>query len=84
MKRLRGIWAEGAFAVLKREHNLIKAKKRGLQRVKEECLLSALALNLKRMVKVMECPAKTALFMNLGEFIGFLCKTFGIANYCDA
>lgn len=54
MKRLRGIWAEGAFAVLKREHNLARAKKRGLHRVHEECLLSALALNLKRMVKVLD------------------------------
>ena len=54
MKRLRSIWAEGAFAVLKREHNLSRTKKRGLQRVKEEFLLAALALNLKRMVKVLD------------------------------
>jgi hypothetical protein len=53
MKRLRGIWAEGTFAVLKREHNLIKIKKRGLHRATEECLLSALSLNLKRMVKAL-------------------------------
>ena len=51
MKRLRSIWSEGAFAVLKREHNLKRAQKRGLERVSEECLLSALALNLKRIVK---------------------------------
>ena len=50
MKRLRGIWAEGTFSALKREHNLSKTVKRGLHRVHEECLLSALALNLKRMV----------------------------------
>jgi transposase len=54
MKRLRSIWAEGTFAALKREHNLKKAVKRGLTRVREECLLSALALNLKRMVKAMD------------------------------
>lgn len=54
MKRLRSIWAEGTFAVLKREHNLKITIKRGLHRVKEECLLSVLALNLKRMVKAME------------------------------
>jgi transposase len=54
MKRLRSIWAEGTFSVLKREHNLSKARKRGLERVHEECLLSALALNLKRMVKALE------------------------------
>ena len=53
MKRLRGIWSEGAFSVLKREHKLSKAIKRGLHRIHEECLLSALALNLKRMVKAL-------------------------------
>jgi hypothetical protein len=51
MKRLRGIWAEGTIWVMKRWHNLMRIGKRGLSRVKEECLLSALALNLKRMVK---------------------------------
>lgn len=56
MKRLRGIWAEGTFSVLKREHNLMKIRKRGLSRAKEECLLSALALNLKRMVKAVMGP----------------------------
>ena len=49
--RLRRIWAEGTFAVLKREHKLNKIQKRGLQKATEECLLSAMALNLKRLVK---------------------------------
>ena len=49
--RLRKIWAEGTFAVLKREHKLNKIQKRGLQKATEECLLSATALNLKRLVK---------------------------------
>lgn len=51
MMRLRKIWAEGSFSVLKREHCLSKAKKRGIPAVTEECLLSVMALNLKRMVK---------------------------------
>lgn len=59
MKRLRSIWAEGTFAALKREHNIARAKKWGLQRIYEECLLSALALNLKRMVKAMDMPLGT-------------------------
>lgn len=46
--RLRQIWAEGTFAVLKREHKLNKIQKRGLQKATEECLLSATALNLKK------------------------------------
>jgi hypothetical protein len=54
MRRLRSIWAEGTFAVLKREHNLKRALKRGLHRINEECLLSATALNLKRLVKAID------------------------------
>ena len=49
--RLRKIWSEGTFAVLKREHNLKRIHKRGIHRATEECLLSATALNLKRLVK---------------------------------
>lgn len=51
MMRLRKIWAEGSFSVLKREHCLSKVRKRGIPAVTEECLLSAMALNLKRMAK---------------------------------
>ena len=50
LKRLRSIWSEGTFSVLKREHKLGKAVKRGLCRIGEECLLAAMALNLKRIV----------------------------------
>jgi hypothetical protein len=49
--RLRKVWAEGTFAVLKREHKWNKIQKRGLQKAIEECLLSATALHLKRLVK---------------------------------
>ena len=38
-------------SVLKREHCLSKIRKRGIPAVTEECLLSAMALNLKRMVR---------------------------------
>lgn len=51
--RLRRIWAEGTFAVLKREHKLKRIQKRGLQKALEECLLSATALNLKRLAKAL-------------------------------
>jgi len=54
MMRLRKIWAEGTFAVLKREHNLKSIRKRGIHRATEECLLSATALNLKRMIKTIK------------------------------
>lgn len=51
LMRLRQIWAEGTFAVLKREHKLNRIQKRGLQKATEEYILSATALNLKRMIK---------------------------------
>ena len=51
VKRLRGVWAEGTFAALKNYHNLKQHRKRGLNRATEECLLSATALNLKRIIK---------------------------------
>ena len=59
MMRLRKIWAEGSFSVLKREHCLSKLRKRGIPAVTEECLLSAMALNLKRMVNAILLPLKT-------------------------
>ena len=51
MMRLRKIWAEGSFSVLKREHCISKIRKRGILAATEECLLVAMALNLKRMAK---------------------------------
>lgn len=51
MKRLRSIWSEGTFAALKNGNMLTRHRKRGIHRATEECLLSALALNLKRMAK---------------------------------
>ena len=82
MMRLRKIWAEGSFSVLKREHCLSKIRKRGIPAVTEECLLSAMALNLKRMVRAilltshtLKIRAKNILFQ-----LGFLfCQQ---APYC--
>ena len=51
MMRLRKIWAEGNFSVLKREHCISRIRKRGILAATEECLLAAMALNLKRMAK---------------------------------
>jgi len=50
MMRLRKIWAEGSFSVLKREHCISRIRKRGILAATEECLLASMALNLKRMV----------------------------------
>lgn len=55
MMRLRKIWAEGSYAVLKREHLIQRIRKRGLHNAFEECILAAIALNLKRMVAAIRC-----------------------------
>jgi hypothetical protein len=50
--KLRQIWIEGRFAVLKREHKLSRLQKRGLVRAKEECILACLANNLKKVARM--------------------------------
>lgn len=50
---LRQIWSEGSFAAQKARHNLKYLYRRGLEAAEEQCLLSATALNLKRMIKAM-------------------------------
>lgn len=47
----RQIVCEGNFALQKRCHNLRFTRKRGIENVLEQCLLSASALNLKRLIK---------------------------------
>ena len=85
MKRLRSIWAEGTFSVLKREHNLMSMKKRGLFRANEECLLSALALNLKRMVRAIERGKKTAICSSMNIIFRTIHpKIYQIACSCIA
>jgi transposase len=51
--RLRQIWCEGNFSHQKANHNLDRTGKRGLGKAFEHCLLSATALNLRRMVKLL-------------------------------
>ena len=48
---LRQIWCEGTFAVQKARHNLRYLFRRGLEAAEDHCLLSATAVNLRRMVK---------------------------------
>jgi len=48
---LRQIWCEGTFAAQKARHNLRSLFRRGLEAAEDHCLLSATAINLKRMVK---------------------------------
>ena len=51
--RKRQIWCEGTFAAQKWGHNLTRVLRRGLEAAEDHCLLSATALNLKRMIKYM-------------------------------
>lgn len=62
MMRRRKIWSEGSFAVLKREHLLSTIRKHGILNACKECLLSALALNPKRM-------AEAICFASFGPFV---------------
>lgn len=47
----RQIWCEGTFAAQKWGHNLTRLLRRGIEAAEDHCLLSATALNLKRMIK---------------------------------
>ena len=49
--KLRQIWCEGTFAAQKRGHNLTRVLRRGIEAAEDHCLLSAAAMNLKRMIK---------------------------------
>lgn len=51
--KLRQVWSEGTFAVQKHMHNLSRVLRRGLEAAEDHCLLSATALNLKRMIRAM-------------------------------
>ena len=50
----RQIWCEGTFAAQKREHNLTRVLRRGLEAAEDHCLLSATSLNLKRLIWAMK------------------------------
>ena len=47
----RQVWCEGTFSIQKRCHNLTRVTRRGLEAAEDHCLLSATALNLRRMIK---------------------------------
>jgi len=69
MMRLRKIWAEGSFSVLKREHCISRIRKRGILAATEECLLTAMSLNLKRMVNAIF--RYSPIYCSAGTSVGF-------------
>ena len=68
---LRQIWCEGRFAAQKARHNLRQTFRRGLEAAETHCLLSATALNLKRMVKCLGQHLYTSFFAEIRLFLGF-------------
>jgi IS5 family transposase len=52
LQRRRRVICEGNFANMKDNGNLRKTRKRGLENATEHCLLCAIALNLRKMVKL--------------------------------
>ena len=83
--RLRKIWCEGNFSHQKENHNLRRTRKRGIERVTEQCLLSACALNLKRMVKLLKgrlLQTIYSMFFSLEDFraVFFLRNLVGLST----
>ena len=77
MMRLRKIWAEGSFSVLKQEHCISRIRKRGILAATEECLLAAMALNLKRMVNTIFRYFQ--IYCSAGTTVGFS-RIFAFVN----
>lgn len=50
--KARQVWCEGTFSLQKRCHSLTRTLRRGLEAVEDHCLLSAVALNLKRLMQI--------------------------------
>lgn len=50
----RQVWCEGTFAIQKRCHNLTAVLRRGLGAEEDHCLLSAVVMNLKRMIRSLD------------------------------
>lgn len=53
LQRLRRTWCEGTFATMKDRHGLRRAMRRGLEKVSEQVLLTAAAMNIKRLALAM-------------------------------
>jgi len=54
IQKLRKIWCEGTFSHQKARHYMTRAKMRGITQTTGQCLLSACAVNIKRMIKWMK------------------------------
>lgn len=50
LQKLRRVWSEGTFALLKARHCLGRAMRRGKENIMEQVLMAATAVNLKRLI----------------------------------
>jgi len=64
VQRLRRIYCEGNFALQKDNHSLRKIRRRGSKSASEHCLMSAMALNLKRLVRYLKANPTLSRFLN--------------------
>jgi hypothetical protein len=55
---LRKIYCEGNFGIMKENHNLRITRRRGIQNVLTQCLFSAMALNIKKLIKYGHQPVR--------------------------
>lgn len=53
LQRKRRVWCEGTFAMMKDRHGLRRAMRRGIESVAEQVLLTATAVNLKRLASIL-------------------------------
>ena len=75
--RLRQIWCEGNNSHQKARHCLSRAKMRGIEKVTEQCLMSACVLNLTRLVKCLKRHGNTSVYSYFWSiFTDFRC-------FCD-
>ena len=72
--RLRQIYCEGNFSHQKAKHNLTRLRMWGIGKAFEHCLLSATALNLKRMIRLLTRQSDRSEILDF--YIGghFFCK----------
>jgi transposase len=77
VQRKRRVYCEGNFAIQKDNHNLRKTRKRGNEKVTEHCLLSALALNLKRLVHYLKSKGCSPVLINFSYSVSYK-RGFGL------
>jgi len=87
--RARQIWCEGTFAAQKARHNLKQLYRRGIEAAETHCLLSAIAVNLKRLVKYtayvkneVNTAISVACSVDLRKISVFLKRNLYALRYC--